>query len=49
MKDHLSKGKDDLKIYLMELSKVHDKMISLFEEQARTQRIVCQYLMEKNH
>jgi len=28
---------------------IQDRMISLLEEQARTQRIVCQYLMEQKH
>lgn len=49
MQDHLSKGPKDLKIYLMEFSKGQDRMISLLEEQAKTQRIVCQYLMEQKH
>jgi len=49
MQDHLSKGQADLKISLMEFSKEQDRMISLLEEQARTQRIVCQYLMEQKH
>jgi hypothetical protein len=49
MQDHLSKGQADLKISLMEFSKGQDRMISLLEEQARTQRIVCQYLMEQKH
>jgi hypothetical protein len=33
----------------MEFSKGQDRMISLLEEQAKTQRVVCQYLMEQKH